>query len=67
MVMLTSGFGGASSTGDVFLRAYKSPKDLHAGVDRYFKLYNTRRPHSALDRRTPDAVFFEQAIPELVA
>jgi putative transposase len=40
---------------------------LHAGVDRYFKLYNTRRPHSALDRRTPDAVFFEQAIPELVA
>ena len=30
-------------------------------------LYNTRRRHSALDRRTPDAVYFDQASRDLAA
>jgi len=52
---------------DVYLRAYETPTELRAGLARYFEFYNTRRRHSALDRRTPDAVYFEQANPELAA
>ena len=52
---------------DVYLRAYETPQDLRAGLGRYFEFYNARRRHSALDRRTPDAVYFEQATPELAA
>ncbi len=37
-----------------------SPAALRAGLTRYFDFYNTRRRHTALDRRTPDAVYFEQ-------
>ena len=38
---------------DVYLRAYETPTELRAGLARYFGFYNTRRRHSALDRRTP--------------
>ena len=46
---------------DVYLRAYATPTELRVGLDRYFKFYNTKRRHSALDRRTPDAVYFDLA------
>ena len=52
---------------DIYLHAYETPAELRAGLMRYFKFYNTRRRHSALDRRTPDAVYFEQAERELAA
>jgi putative transposase len=52
---------------DVYLRAYETPAELRAGLARYFEFYNTRRRHSALDRRTPDAVYFDQADRELAA
>ena len=52
---------------DLYLRAYETPDELRAGLDRYFRFYNTRRRHSALDRRTPDAVYFIQAGCELAA
>lgn len=52
---------------DVYLRAYETPTELREGLARYFTFYNTRRRHSALDRRTPDVVYFEQANPELAA
>jgi putative transposase len=52
---------------DVYLHAYETPTELRAGLARYFTFYNTRRRHSALDRRTPDAVYFEQADHELAA
>ncbi len=45
---------------DVYLRAYETPAALRAGLDKYFRFYNTRRRHTGLDRRTPDAVYFEQ-------
>ena len=45
---------------DIYLRAYEPPAALRAGRTRYFDFYNTRRRHTALDRRTPDAVYFEQ-------
>ena len=52
---------------DIYLHADETPAELRAGLMRYFKFYNTRRRHSALDRRPPDAVYFEQAERELAA
>jgi len=52
---------------DVYLRAYETPAALRAGLGRYFDFYNTRRRHTALDRRTPDAVYFQQVAPEWAA
>jgi putative transposase len=43
---------------DVYLRAYETPAMLRAGLVRYFDFYNNRRRHAALNRRTPDAVYF---------
>jgi putative transposase len=42
---------------DIYLRAYETPAALRQGLHRYFTFYNTRRRHTALDRRTPDAVY----------
>ena len=44
---------------EVYLHAYESVSAARAGIARYLQFFNTRRPHSALDRRTPDAVYFE--------
>ena len=52
---------------DVYLRAYETLTELRTGLARYFDFYNTRRRHSALDRRTPDAVYFDQANRNLAA
>ena len=52
---------------DVYLHAYETPAALRAGLTRYFDFYNTRRRHRALDRRTPDAVYFERTADNLAA
>ena len=52
---------------DVYLRAYETPAELRTGLTHYFAFYNARRRHSALDRRTPDAVYFNQVSPDLAA
>ncbi|WP_306286230.1 IS3 family transposase [Sphingomonas sp. Ant20] len=43
---------------EVYLRAYGSVSEARASIGRYFAFYNGRRPHSSLDRRTPDHVYF---------
>jgi len=43
---------------DIYLRAYENPAELRAGLDRYFRFYNTQRGHAALDNQTPDEVYF---------
>ena len=43
---------------EVYLRAYDSVSDAHTSIGRYLDFYNGRRPHSSLDRRTPDQVYF---------
>ena len=45
---------------DIYLRAYDTPAALRVGLTRYFDFYNARRRHTALDRRTPDAVYFDE-------
>ncbi len=43
---------------DIYLRAYESATAVKAGLKRYFRFYNNRRPHSSLDGQTPDQVYF---------
>ena len=43
---------------DIYLRAYESASAVREGLKRYFNFYNSRRPHSSLDGRTPDQVYF---------
>lgn len=44
---------------EVYLRAYDSVADARASIGRYLNFYNTRRPHSSLDRKTPDEAYFD--------
>lgn len=43
---------------EVYLHAYESVSAARAGIGRYIRFYNTRRPHRSLDRKPPDAVYF---------
>ena len=52
---------------EVYLRAYASVSEARAGIARYLTFYNTRRPHSSLDGKTPDQAYFNQPMPEAVA
>jgi putative transposase len=51
---------------EVYLRAYDSVADARAHLGRYLNFYNTRRPHSSLDARTPDHAYFNH-VPLLAA
>ena len=49
------------------MRAYNSVSEARTGIGRYLSFYNSRRPHSALDGRTPDQAYFNQPMPEALA
>ena len=51
---------------EVYLRAYDSVAEARASIGRYLTFYNGRRPHSSLDRRTPDQAYFNP-LPHLAA
>jgi putative transposase len=38
---------------DVYLHDYPTLVEAHAGIGRWIRFYNTRRPHQALNNRTP--------------
>ncbi len=44
---------------EVYLHAYQGVAEAKAGIGKYFAFYNTRRSHTALDRQTPDHVYFK--------
>jgi putative transposase len=44
---------------EVYLRAYASVGEARASIGQYLDFYNRKRPHSSLDRRTPDEAYFE--------
>jgi putative transposase len=44
---------------EVYLRAYDSVAEARASIGRYLDFYNRRRPHSSLDRKTPDEAYFD--------
>ena len=46
---------------EVYLHAYANVAEARAGLGRYLTFYNSRRPHSSLDARTPDDAYFNHA------
>jgi len=46
---------------EVYLHGYDGVSSAKTGVGKSVDFYNSSRPHSALDGRTPDAVYFTQA------
>jgi putative transposase len=43
---------------EVYLRAYNSVSEARSSLARYIDFYNRLRPHSSLDRQTPDQAYF---------
>ena len=43
---------------EVYLHAYDSVGQAKLGIARYISFYNTARPHSSLDKKTPDEFYF---------
>ena len=48
---------------EVYLKAYSDARDARDQLGRYLEFYNSRRPHSSLDGRTPDQAYFTQQPP----
>ena len=43
---------------EVYLRAYNNVPEARTSLGRYIDgFYNTKRPHSSLDRKTPDEAY----------
>jgi len=42
---------------DIYLRDYETVPDLYRGLIRYFRYYNSQRPHQGLGYRTPVEVY----------
>jgi len=47
----------------VYLHAFETGSELRQGLAKWISFYNTRRPHSQFDGRTPDEVYFQIATP----
>ena len=43
---------------EVYLHAYDSVGQAKTAIARYIDFYNTARPHSSLDKKTPDEFYF---------
>ena len=43
---------------EVYLKAYDDVPEARRSIGMYFEFYNGRRPHSSLDRRTPNQAYF---------
>ena len=48
---------------EIYLRAYASVSEARASIARYLAFYNAGRPHTSLDRQTPDEAYFNQLQP----
>jgi putative transposase len=51
---------------EIYLRAYDTVTEARASIGRYLGFYNARRPHSSLDRQTPDQAYFTP-LPQIAA
>ena len=45
---------------EVYLKAYNTVSEARASIGSYLTFYNGRRPHSSLDRQTPDQAYFNR-------
>jgi len=44
---------------DIYIKEYETVPECIAGVNKYFKFYNSERFHQSLDYKTPDEIYFE--------
>ena len=51
---------------EVYLYAYESVSAARSGIGSYIDFFNQQRPHSSLNRQTPDQVYFNR-LPETLA
>ena len=51
---------------EVYLRAYDSVAEARTSIGRYLAFYNSKRPHSSLDARTPDRAYLDH-LPQVAA
>jgi len=51
---------------EVYLKAYESVAEARSSIGCYMEFYNSVRPHSSLDRRTPDQAYYA-SLPHRVA
>jgi putative transposase len=42
---------------DVYLNCYETMREAEEGIGKYLTFYNQKRPHQALNHRTPDQVY----------
>ena len=42
---------------DIYLKGNGTPVELKHGLAKYFRFYNTERPHQSLGYKTPDEVY----------
>src|SRR5678809_544147 len=42
---------------EIYLKAYDTVAEARTSIASYFGFYNSRRPHSSLDRQTPDQAY----------
>ena len=52
---------------EIHLRAYAGVSEARASIGRYPGFYNSWRPHSSLDAKTPDQAYFNQPMPQAAA
>ena len=45
---------------EVYMHAYDAVSAAKESLTRYVSFYNGRRPHTTLDRQTPDAAYFNR-------
>jgi putative transposase len=45
---------------EVYLRAYDTVSEARTSIGSYLGFYNSGRPHSSLDRQTPDQAYFNR-------
>jgi putative transposase len=44
---------------DIFIQSYETMLEARSGINKFIMHYNYRRPHQALDYRTPSDVYYE--------
>jgi len=52
---------------EVYLRAYANVPEARTSIGRYIGFYNSGRPHSSLDGKTPDQAYFNLLTPIVAA